>query len=65
MIDNPLAKLKEQFGTKVGDMEYLGEPRKYNCEEHGVQVIALVYDPYDVPSFVCSECGESLEFERL
>jgi transcription initiation factor IIE alpha subunit len=42
-----------------------GKPRRYYCDEHGTRMAAEVYDPYDVPSFVCSECGESLEFERL
>lgn len=67
MIDNPITALKEQFGTDLGNGEYHlhGKPREYVCSEHGVQVIALVYDPYDAPNYICTECGEKLSYNKL
>jgi len=67
MIDDPLAALEEEFGATVEGAEpYLvGKPGEYVCDEHGVQVLAVVYDPYDAPSYICKECGERLSMNKL
>lgn len=67
MIDNPIAALKEEFGTDLGNgyMHLTGKPREYLCPEHGVQVVALVYDPYDAPDYICVDCGERLSLNKL
>jgi len=67
MIDDSIAALEEEFGTDLGngEMYLMGKPREYSCPEHGVQMIALVYDPYDAPDYICVECGERLEGEEL
>jgi len=67
MVDKSIDALKEEFGIDLGDgnIHLTGKPREYVCEEHGVQVLAMVYDPYDAPSYICVECGERLTSNKL
>lgn len=62
-----IEQLREVFGTAIGENEpYLtGKPREYYCEEHGVIMGAVVYDPYDCPEYICAECGEKLSYNKL
>lgn len=62
-----LEALSEQFGIDINrDEPYLsGKPREYYCDEHGTLFGAVVHDPYDCPSYVCPECGETLSYNKL
>ena len=61
-----LVALESEFGTEIGDDIFLtGKPREYYCEEHGTIVAALVYDPYDAPSYICPDCHKRLDHRKL
>lgn len=66
MEDSLLDALKEQFAIEIGDEKHLpGKPREYYCDEHGTIVAAVVYDPYDAPSYICPDCHKKLSMREL
>jgi hypothetical protein len=64
MTEKTIEQLKEASG--IEHLDYLiGKPREYYCEEHGVLFSCIVHDPYDIPVFVCPDCGEQPEYRKV